>query len=106
MSLIRGFRQLLPTLQGVAPRAKPDARRSRKGRNEDLREYYESVLSKLIAARVESGLTQREVSLRLGMAHSFMNKCESGERAIDIAELWAISNIYGKPLSHFAPDEL
>ena len=68
--------------------------------------YYESVLSKLIAARVESGLTQREVSLRLGMAHSFMNKCESGERAIDIAELWAISNIYGKPLSHFAPDEL
>ncbi|WP_425432472.1 helix-turn-helix domain-containing protein [Granulicella rosea] len=106
MSLIRGFRQLLPTLQGVAARAKPDARKSRKGRNKDLREYYERVLSKLIAARIESGLTQREVSLRLGMAHSFMNKCESGERAIDIAELWAISNIYGKPLSHFAPDKL
>ena len=106
MSLIRGFRQLLPTLQGVAARGKPDARKSRKGRNKDLRAYYESVLSKLIAARIESGLTQREVSLRLGMAHSFMNKCESGERAIDIAELWAISNIYGKPLSHFAPDKL
>jgi transcriptional regulator with XRE-family HTH domain len=90
----------------VAGRAKPDSRRSRKGRSEDLREYYESVLSKLIAVRVESGLTQREVSLRLGMAHSFMNKCESGERAIDIAELWAISNIYGKPLSYFAPDKL
>jgi len=39
-------------------------------------------------------------------AHSSMNKCESGERAIDIAELWAISNIYGKPLSHFAPDKM
>jgi transcriptional regulator with XRE-family HTH domain len=90
----------------VAGRAKPDSRRSRKGRSDDLREYYESVLSKLIAVRVESGLTQREVSLRLGMAHSFMNKCESGERAIDIAELWAISTIYGKPLSYFAPDKL
>jgi transcriptional regulator with XRE-family HTH domain len=90
----------------VASKAKPDARRSRKGRKEDLRVYYESVLARLIAARLESGLTQREVSLQLGMAHSFMNKCESGERAIDIAELWAISNIYGKPLSHFAPDKV
>jgi len=60
----------------------------------------------LIAARIESGLMQREVSLQLGMAHSFMNKCESGERAIDIAELWALSDLYGKPLSYFAPDKL
>jgi transcriptional regulator with XRE-family HTH domain len=71
-----------------------------------MRDYYAVVLSKLISARQEAGLTQREVSLQMGMAHSFMNKCESGERAIDIAELWAISNIYGKPLSHFAPDKL
>jgi transcriptional regulator with XRE-family HTH domain len=60
----------------------------------------------LISAREEAGLTQREVSLRLGMAHSFMNKCESGERSLDVAELWAISKIYGKPVSFFAPDEL
>jgi transcriptional regulator with XRE-family HTH domain len=70
-----------------------------------MRDYYASVLSKLVAARQEAGLTQREVSLRLGMAHSFMNKCESGERAIDVAELWAICKIYGKPVSFFAPDE-
>jgi transcriptional regulator with XRE-family HTH domain len=63
------------------------------------------VLSKLIGARLERGLTQREVSSRMGMAHSFLNKCESGERAIDIAELWALSEIYNKPLSHFAPDQ-
>jgi transcriptional regulator with XRE-family HTH domain len=89
----------------VAPKAKPETRRSRKGRSPKLRTYYERVLSRLIAARVESGLTQRDVSLRLGMAHSFMNKCESGERAIDIAELWAISKVYGKPIEFFAPDE-
>ena len=70
-----------------------------------MRDYYDGVLSKLISAREEAGLTQREVSLRLGMAHSFMNKCETGERAIDIAELWALSNLYGKPISYFVPDK-
>ncbi len=70
-----------------------------------MRDYYARVLSKLISARQEAGLTQREVSLKLGMAHSYLNKCESGERAVDVAELWAIAKIYGKPISFFAPDE-
>ena len=90
----------------MAERAKSEVRRSRKGRDTKLQRYYDGVLSKLIAARVESGLTQREVSMRLGMAHSFLNKCESGERAIDIAELWALAKLYGKPLSHFVTDTL
>jgi transcriptional regulator with XRE-family HTH domain len=64
-----------------------------------MRDYYASVLSKLISARHEAGLTQREVSIQLGMAHSFMNKCESGERAIDVAELWAIGKILCRPIS-------
>jgi transcriptional regulator with XRE-family HTH domain len=71
-----------------------------------MRDYYAGVLSKLISARQEVGLTQCEVSQQLGMAHSFMNKCESGERAINIAELWAMCKIYRKPLSFFAPDDL
>ena len=70
-----------------------------------MRDYYAGVLSKLISARQEAGLTQREVSLQLGMAHSYMNKCESGERAIDVAVLWAICKLYQKPISVFAPDE-
>jgi hypothetical protein len=41
----------------------------------------------------------------MGMSHSFLNKCESGERVIDVAELWELSRIYRKPLSHFAPDD-
>lgn len=88
----------------MVARAKAEARRSRKGRNAELRAYYEGVLSRLIAARLEAGLTQRDVSLRMGMSHSFLNKCESGERMIDVAELWELSKIYRKPLSHFAPD--
>jgi len=70
-----------------------------------MRDYYAGVLSKLVSARQEAGLTQREVSLMLGMAHSYMNKCESGERAIDVAELWALCKIYRKSISFFAPDE-
>jgi transcriptional regulator with XRE-family HTH domain len=70
-----------------------------------LRLYYDGVLTRLVAARQEAGLTQRAVSLRMGMAHSFLNKCESGERMIDVAELWELSRIYDKPLSHFAPDD-
>ena len=64
------------------------------------------MLSKLVTARKEAGLTQRDVSVRMGMSHSFLNKCESGERIIDIVELWELARIYGKALSHFAPDEL
>jgi transcriptional regulator with XRE-family HTH domain len=90
----------------VIARAKSEVRRSRKGRNADLQAYYDGVLAKLISAREQSGMTQREVSLRLGMAHSFLNKCESGERAIDVAELWALAKIYGKPVSYFAPERL
>jgi transcriptional regulator with XRE-family HTH domain len=90
----------------VAGRAQSEIRKSRKGRNADLQAYYDGLLAKLILAREQSGMTQREVSSRLGMAHSFMNKCESGERAIDVAELWALANIYGKPISYFAPDKL
>jgi transcriptional regulator with XRE-family HTH domain len=90
----------------VAAKAKPDTRKSRKGRSPALRDYYARVLSKLIFARQEAGLTQREVSVRLGMAHSYVNKCESGERAIDVAELWAMSKLYGKPVSYFAPDDI
>lgn len=67
-----------------------------------MRTYYDGVLSRLIAARLESGLTQRDVSVRMGMSHSFLNKCESGERMIDVAELWELSKIYGRPLSYFA----
>jgi transcriptional regulator with XRE-family HTH domain len=70
-----------------------------------MRDYYARVLSRLISARQEAGLTQREVSLKLGIAHSCLNKCESGERTIDVAELWAICKIYKRPISYFAPDE-
>lgn len=71
-----------------------------------MQTYYDGVLQRLVTARAQTGMTQREASLALGMAHSYMNKCESGERSIDIAELWAIAKLYRKPVSYFAPETL
>jgi transcriptional regulator with XRE-family HTH domain len=71
-----------------------------------MQAYYDGLLERLREARTQNGMTQREASVALGMAHSYMNKCESGERAIDIAELWALAKLYGKPMSFFAPDTL
>ena len=48
-------------------------------------------------------LTQSEVANRLGRPQSYVSKCESGERRIDIVELSAFANLYGKRLEFFVP---
>jgi transcriptional regulator with XRE-family HTH domain len=50
---------------------------------------YSRFLKLLRAARLDSGLTQAEVAQRLGRPQSFVSKCESGERRIDVAEFIA-----------------
>ena len=59
-------------------------------------------LSRLIQARAESGLSQREVSETSGSLAFFHEQCESCERGIDAAELWMFSKLYKQPLSFFA----
>jgi transcriptional regulator with XRE-family HTH domain len=44
-------------------------------------------LSKLIKAREEAGLTQRDVAEHLAMFHSWVSKTESGDRRLDVMEL-------------------
>jgi transcriptional regulator with XRE-family HTH domain len=69
-----------------------------------MRDYYAGVLSKLISARQEAGLTQREVSIRLGCPT--LSRISANRReGYDVAELWAIGKLYGKSISFFAPDE-
>jgi hypothetical protein len=46
-------------------------------------------------------MTQREISLRLGMAHSFLSKCETEERRIDVIEFIQLGQLYGKPTGYF-----
>ena len=62
---------------------------------------YNAFRERLIRARKDAGLTQGEVNDRIGKAHSFISKCELGERRVDFVELQLLARIYGKNLSFF-----
>ena len=34
----------------------------------------------------------------MGMPHSFLSKCEIGDRRVDVMEFLQLAQIYGKPL--------
>lgn len=50
---------------------------------------YERFLAVLRKARIDSGHTQVDVAESLGRPQSFVSKCESGERRVDVAEFLA-----------------
>lgn len=62
---------------------------------------YTRFLERLRAARNQAGLTQAEVAARLGRPQSFVSKCESGERRVDVVELTVFAKLYGKSLGYF-----
>jgi ribosome-binding protein aMBF1 (putative translation factor) len=65
------------------------------------RDKYRSFLSRLKNARVEAGMTQVAVARQLARPQSFVSKCESGERRVDVVELQEFARLYSKPLSFF-----
>ena len=62
---------------------------------------YNTFRERLIKARKDAGLTQGEVNERVGKPHSFISKCELGERRVDFVELQMLAKIYGKSISFF-----
>lgn len=66
-------------------------------------EKYQAFLSRLREARKEKGLTQTEVASMLSKPQSYVTKCESGERRVDIVELADFASVYEKPLDYFLP---
>ena len=64
---------------------------------------YERFLERLIRARLDAGLTQIEVARRLRRPQSYVSKCESGERRVDVVELAEFAEVYRKPLDFFLP---
>ena len=62
---------------------------------------YKRFLARLVQARRDASLTQVEVAKRLGKAHSFLSKCELGERRVDFVELQQLAKIYAKDISFF-----
>ena len=70
-------------------------------RDKAYQNAYKNFLARLIEARKQAGLTQVEVAKQLGKAHSFISKCELGERRVDFVELQQLAKIYNKDLSFF-----
>jgi transcriptional regulator with XRE-family HTH domain len=62
---------------------------------------YKRFLKRLASARASAGMTQRAVARELGKPPSFVAKCESGERRVDVIELMQFARIYRKPLTFF-----
>lgn len=53
------------------------------------------IIQAIVAARKKAGLTQMEVSARMGMAPNFMAKVESAKRNIKAWELYDIGDALG-----------
>lgn len=62
---------------------------------------YEHFRRRLKQARTKARLTQAEAAEKLDRPQSFVSKCESGERRVDVVELKAFARAYGVPLSYF-----
>lgn len=62
---------------------------------------YDTFLKKLVAARKAIKLSQAEVAKLLHKPQSFVSKCESGERRVDVVEVKKFAEIYKKSLKYF-----
>lgn len=55
---------------------------------------YDRFLALLRKARADAGLTQAEAATKLNRLQSFISKCESGERRVDVVELVQFCSVY------------
>jgi len=62
---------------------------------------YKNFLKNLRKARVDAGLTQVDVAKKLKQHQSYISKCESGERRVDVVELMRFAKVYKKPIEFF-----
>lgn len=96
---------MFPTLGSVKKSAPAETRKSRKARTTPYQGTYDAFLKRLVVAREEAKMTQREVSDKMGMAHSFLSKCETGERRVDVIEFLQLARLYSKSLDYFLSGE-
>lgn len=56
---------------------------------------HKALMAALTTAREGAGLSQRELAKRLGRAHSFVGKIESGERQLNVLEFCDYADVLG-----------
>lgn len=62
---------------------------------------YKQIIEKLKKARIEFGLKQEDVAMKLKRPQSYVSKIENCERRVDVAELKELAKIYKKEVSYF-----
>lgn len=62
---------------------------------------YQQVVERLKQARLDVGLTQKEVSEKIKKPQSYISKVEAGEQRVDIVELKIFADLYKKGLEYF-----
>jgi len=62
---------------------------------------YKQVVERLKQARLDVGLTQKEVSEKIKKPQSYVSKVEAGEQRVDIIELKVFADLYKKGLNYF-----
>jgi len=62
---------------------------------------YRNMVEKLKKARLDAGLKQEDVALKLKKPQSYISKIERVERRVDIAELKELAKIYKKDINYF-----
>lgn len=67
---------------------------------------YEKLIEKLREAREEAGLTQIDAAIRLGKPQSWVSRCETKQRRVDLVELEDFAVLYKKPLRFFQTRKL
>jgi transcriptional regulator with XRE-family HTH domain len=62
---------------------------------------YDLFCSLLRQVRMEAGLSQRQLALRLNVPQAWLSKCESGQRRLDVLELMRICEAIGVSADSF-----
>ena len=62
---------------------------------------YRALLERLRTGRERAGLRQADVARHLKKPQSYVSKCESGERRVDVVELAELARLYGLPVDFF-----
>jgi len=62
---------------------------------------HREIIRRLRAARLETGLRQSDAAKKLKMPVWYVQKCEAGQRRIDLVEIVRFAKLYKKPVGFF-----
>ena len=64
-------------------------------------ESHKDLVGRLIKARKQAKLKQKDVAKKLGRTQSYLSKIEAGQRRVDLIQLKEFAAIYKKKLNFF-----